>query len=440
MRRLLHHRETAAALGQLLRQTLLVIPVGLLAGSASALFLWSLDRVTALRWQHGWLLFLLPVAGIAGWYLYHRFGQRAGGGNNLIIDEIHQPGGGVPARMAPLVLAGTLLTHLCGGSAGREGTAVQMGGSLASAYGRLCRLGPDNLRVLLLSGVAAGFGSVFGTPLAGAIFALEVLVIGRVRYGALLPLLVASLVGDVTCQAWGISHTTYRITFAPPPGQALPLEPLLTAKVALAALAFGLVARFFSDLTHGLQRLQARLLPQPWLRPAVGGTVVIGLVFLLGTRDFLGLGVTSPDPQASTIASAFQPGGATPWSWWWKLLFTALTVSAGFKGGEVTPLFFIGATLGNALGSLLGAPVDLLAALGFIAVFAGATNTPLACTVMGIELFGGHHCVYFALACWIAYHASGHSGIYPAQRIGDPKHPRPPLPADATLRDLQAGR
>jgi len=440
MRRLLNHRETAAALVQMLRWTLLVLPVGILAGSASALFLWSLDRVTALRWEHGWLLFLLPVAGLAGGWLYHRYGGTAAGGNNLIIDEIHQPGGGVPARMAPFILLGTLLTHLCGGSAGREGTAVQMGGSLASAYGRLCRFSQDNLRVLLMAGVAAGFGSVFGTPLAGALFALEVLVIGRMRSDALLPVLAASLVGDVTCQAWGIHHAQYRIAFSAPAGSAFHLDALLLGKVALAAVAFGLVARLFSELTHGLQQLHGRFLTRPWLRPVVGGVLVIGLVFLVGTRDYLGLGVHSPDPQACTLATAFSPGGATPWSWWWKLLFTAVTVSAGFKGGEVTPLFFIGAALGNTLGTLLGAPVDLLAGLGFIAVFAGATNTPLACTVMGIELFGAEPTVYFALACWIAYHASGHSGIYLAQRIGQPKHPDSSIPPGTPLRDLPRSR
>ncbi len=437
MKRLLDYREHAETFAQLLRWTLLVVPVGILGGSASALFLWSLDRVTELRWQHGWLLFLLPLAGVAVGWVYHVVGRSAAGGNNLIIEQIHEPGGGVPTRMAPLILAGTLITHLFGGSAGREGTAIQMAGSLASAYGRLCRFSADNTRVLLMAGVAAGFGSVFGTPLTGAIFAMEVLVIGRMRYDALLPVLVASVVGDVTCTAWGIGHAHYHIALDPAGAARFHLDAALVGKVILAAVAFGWVARLFSELTHALQTAYERFIPLPWLRPAAGGVLVIGLVYLVGTRDYLGLSVTSPDANGISLATAFVPGGVTPWSWWWKVLFTAVTVAAGFKGGEVTPLFFIGAALGHTLGVLLGAPVDLFAGIGFIAVFAGATNTPLACTVMGIELFGAHYTVYFALACFIAYYCSGHSGIYLSQRVGVSKRGGSDAPPEASLRETR---
>ncbi len=438
MKRLLDPREHAGALRQLVLWTLLVLPVGVLAGSASAFFLWSLDRVTELRWQHGWLLFLLPVAGMAVGWLYQHLGGPAAGGNNLLIEQIHEPGGGVPRRMALLILVGTLITHLFGGSAGREGTAVQMGGSLASGYGRLCRFGEDNMRVLLMAGVAAGFGSVFGTPLAGAIFAMEVLVIGRMRYDALIPVLVASVVADFTCTAWGIGHVQYHITFAAPVGARLPFDGWLLAKVVVAAVVFGLVSRLFAELTHLLHHLFQRLVPSAWLRPALGAGLVIALVYAVGTRDYLGLGVSAPPgTDAVTLVSAFQSGGATPWSWWWKLLFTAVTLAAGFKGGEVTPLFFVGATLGNTLAVLLGAPVDLFAGLGFIAVFAGAANTPLACTVMGLELFGAPYAVYFAVACFVAYHFSGHSGIYLSQRVGVAKRGGPPSALEPSLREVR---
>ncbi len=428
MKRVLNIREHLGSLWQLLRWTVLVLPVAVLAGSASALFLWALDQVTRLRWEHGWLLFLLPVAGLAVGWLYHTFGRRAEGGSNLIMEEIHEPGGGVPGRMAPLVLVGTLITHLFGGSAGREGTAVQMGGSLASVYARLGRIHPANLRVLLMAGVAAGFGSVFGTPLTGAIFAMEVLVVGRMQYDALIPVLVASLVGDFTCTAWGIHHAVYHIDFAGAAGGTHFLDGPLLGKVVLVAILFGLASQLFAELTHTLKEQFTRFIAYAPLRPAVGGILVIALVYLLGTRDYLGIGVTSPEPGAVTILSAFNPGGAPPWSWWWKLLFTAVTLASGFKGGEVTPLFFIGATLGHTLAVLLGAPVDLFAALGFIAVFAGATNTPLACTMMGIELFGAHHTVYFAVACCVAYLFSGHSGIYSGQRPGVAKKEAPLVP------------
>ncbi len=440
MKSLFDVREHLRSFRQLLLWTLLVIPVGILSGSASALFLWSLDRVTELHWRHGWLLFLLPVAGLVVGWVYQRVGKSAEGGNNLIIDQIHEPGGGVPARMAPLILASTLVTHLFGGSAGREGTAVQMGGSLASAYGRLCRFGAENTRVLLLAGVAAGFGSVFGTPLAGAVFAMEVLVIGRVQYDALIPVLVASLVGDFTCSAWGIHHSSYHIGSADGTGLHAALDGALLAKVVLAAMAFGLTSRLFAELTHGLQHGLKRIVPSAPLRAALGGLVVIGLVYLVGSHDYLGLGVQGRTPESVTLLSTFQAGGATPWSWWWKLLFTAVTLAAGFKGGEVTPLFFIGAALGNTLAGLLGAPVDLFAGLGFIAVFAGAANTPLACTLMGIELFGAHHTPFFAVACFVAYYFSGHSGIYGAQRIGGAKQQRAALPPDLTLHELRECR
>ena len=440
MKRWINLRASLAVLRQLALWTLLVIPVGVLAGSASALFLWSLDRVTELRWANGWLVFWLPVAGVVVGGLYHWLGRSVEGGNNLLLDQIHTPGGGVPARMAPLVLVGTLITHLFGGSAGREGTAVQMGGGLASAYGRLFRFRAENMRILLLAGVAAGFGSVFGTPLTGAIFAMEVLFIGRMQYDALIPVLVASVVGDITCSAWGVHHEVYHIGFSDVGGARAVFDGWLMAKVVLAAAIFGVVSRFFSEITHGLQQAFTQLIPQAYLRPALGGALVIGMMWMLGTRDYLGLGVQGQTAESVTVLSAFNAGGADAWSWFWKLLFTAVTLASGFKGGEVTPLFFIGATLGNTLAVLLGAPVDLFAGLGFLAVFAGATNTPLACTLMGIELFGAHHTVYFAVACFVAYYCSGHSGIYGAQRIGVPKLGAEGSLLGATLHETRARR
>lgn len=440
MKRLLSPTEHLAALKQLGLWTLLAIPAGVLAGSASAFFLWALEYVTDLRVNHGWLLFLLPAGGFVIGWIYHHLGKDAEGGNNIILEQIHTPGGGVTARMAPLVLFGTLATHLFGGSAGREGTAVQMGGSLASACGKLFKLSENNLRLILMAGVAAGFGSVFGTPLAGAIFAMEVLVIGHIQYQALIPVLAASIIGDMTCTAWGTHHTTYQIAIADGAGVRAVLDYPLLGWTILAAAGFGLVSQFFSEFIHWLQNGWKKAIPYAPLRPVAGGVVIITLTYLVGTRDYLGLGVHSTDPHAVTILSAFHPGGASPWSWWWKILFTAVTLSAGFKGGEVTPLFFIGATLGNVIGGLLGVPVDLFAGLGFIAVFAGASNTPLACTVMGIELFGSHYAVYFAVACFVAYYFSGHSGIYGSQRIGVPKRRLNPQAAGLSLKEVREWR
>lgn len=424
-------------IGHLLRWTFLALPVAVLAGSASALFLWALEEVTKQQWNHPQLLWFLPFGGVAVGFLYHYLGKGSDKGNNLLIDEIHQPGGGVPARMAPLVLIGTLVTHLFGGSAGREGTAVQMGGSLAGMLARWFHLGQENRRLMLMCGIAAGFGAVFGTPLTGAIFAMEVLVIGRVQYEALIPVLVASVVGDATCTAWGIHHTVYHLDVAHSAGTHAQFEALLLGKVALAGIPFGLGGRLFSELTHTLQRGFAKLAPYAPFRPAIGAVAVIALVYLTGTRDYLGLGVNVPPGGHVSILSSFETGGATPLSWLWKTVFTAVTLSCGFKGGEVTPLFFIGSTMGNSLGVLLHEPVALFAALGFIAIFAGAANTPLACTVMGIELFGAHYAIYFAVACFVSYFFSGHSGIYLAQRLGVPKKDAHTILPDSTLRDVR---
>jgi H+/Cl- antiporter ClcA len=422
------------------RWLVLIVPMAAAVGTAVAFFLWSLNFVTNVRFAHPWLLYLLPVAGLGVGLLYHYYGRSVEGGNNLIMDQIHQPGGGIPRRMAPLILLGTLITHLFGGSAGREGTAVQMGGSIASAFCRWAGLESSRVRILLMAGIAAGFGAVFGTPLAGAVFALEVLMIGRIEYEALLPAFIAAVTGDWTCHAWGIEHTHYHIGYlasAASPAAFFHLDPWVLLKSIIASAAFGWVSILFAELSHRVSATFKKLIPFAPLRPVAGGVLVIGLFFLVRTTDYLGLGVSSPDPGAVTIVSLFRSADIHYWSWFWKLVFTAVTLGAGFKGGEVTPLFFIGAALGNAMAGVLGAPPDLFAGLGFVAVFAGATNTPLACTLMGIELFGATHSVYIATACFLAYLFSGHSGIYLSQRIAVPKSSADLLPPEITLRNLR---
>ncbi len=416
--------EQFFVLPHLLRWTILVIPVSLTVGSLVALFLWLLDKTIHFRWDHPWLLFGLPAAGVGIYFLYRYLGKNSEAGSNLIMDEIHEPGGGIPARMAPLVLLTTLITHLFGGSAGREGTAVQIGGSLAQWFSRRLNLSKEDTSLLLTTGIAAGFGAVFGTPVTGAIFALEVLAIGTIRYDALVPCLIASVLADITCGAWGIHHTQYVLHFSGGRPSLLPFvhfDFILLGEVILAGLTFGLASYLFATLSHGIKHYSKKWIRPAWLIPAVGGLVIIGLTALVGSQDYLSLGVTGKDSHSVSIVSCFHAGGATKFSWWWKLLFTAVTLGTGFKGGEVTPLFFIGAALGNTLATLSGAPVDLLAGLGFIALFAGATNTPIACTLMGVELFGPAPVLYYAVACFTAYYFSGRTGIYSSQRTAVPK-------------------
>lgn len=411
------------SVNQLIREigkwALLCLALGLLTGSECALFLWSLDLVTLQRVAHPDLMWGLPVAGLAIGWLSLRVGPEVNSGNNLVIREIKHPQHGVPLLMAPFVLVGTLLTHLFGGSAGREGTAVQMGASIAGGLARLFpRLSDREIRVLLMAGVAAGFGGVFGTPMAGAIFALELAALGRLETRAIVPCLAAAVLSDLVCDAWGIQHTSYGVQSLVHPAAALRLTPLtgrLMLGCVVGGVLFGLTARLFAGMTHTIQGLLSRWVKHPLLRPMLGGCLVISLVYLVGSRDYLGLGVSSADPAGVTIVRAFEPGGVHTWSWWWKLVFTAVTLGSGFKGGEATPLFFIGAALGNVLGVWLGVPVDLMAAMGFVAVFAGATHTPIACAVMAGELFGAESIMYFAASCLIANHLSG-EGVYPAQR------------------------
>jgi H+/Cl- antiporter ClcA len=388
-----------------------------LVGSLVALFLWALDQVTLVRGSQQWLLFLLPLAGILIYSICHFWGKGSEAGNGLLIDGIHNSQTKVPARMAPLVLFTTLITHLFGGSAGREGTAVQMGGGIAAYLSKWFTLKKEDHRLILMCGMAAGFAAVFGTPLAGAVFAVEVIVIGRIQYKEFLPCYFSSIVAHLVCLAWGIQHTRYSIGFA---GNDLLLhfDTVLIAKTILAAIAFGLAAFLFAEAHLQVKTVFHKWVPIKWLIPVIGGLMIIGLCYLLDTQDYLGLGVVAENANAVSIVSAFKEGGASSFSWFWKLLFTAITLGSGFKGGEVTPLFFIGATLGNTLAWILGAPTDVFAALGFIAVFAGATNTIFASTIMGCELFGTEFVLYFLIACFIARLASGYSSIYPTQRLG----------------------
>jgi H+/Cl- antiporter ClcA len=400
---------------------------GTLAGSASAILLIALEWATNTRESHRWIIALLPIAGFAVGLIYHYLGRSVEGGTNLILDEIlteistgtHAPHTTIPARMTPLILLGTTITHLFGGSAGREGTAIQTGAALADELTRLLRrflhFSEKDRRTLLMAGISAGFGSVFGTPLSGAVFGLEVLTIGSVGYDAIFPCFIAAFAGDYTVHLWRVHHTIY--TVAPEALRAAPLNPTTMLSAVAAGIAFGLTALLFASSTHAITRLFKRHVPYPPLRPFIGGAIVALAVFAIGTTKYIGLGIP-------TILAAFSQH-LPRYDFAAKFAFTTLTLGAGFKGGEVTPLFFIGATLGNALSTILPLPSSLLTAMGFAAVFAGAANTPIAGSLMALELFGPEAGAFAAIACVTSYLFSGHHGIYRAQRLSTRKHPTP---------------
>lgn len=394
--------------GYCLKWLVLTAVTGGLIGSASALLLYSLAWATEYRESHVWIIGLLPLAGLFIGLMYHYLAGTAARGNNFLIEEIRTSRNIIPFKMAPLVYIGTVLTHLFGGSAGREGTGVQMGGAIADFLSRFFKMHPYDRKIMVQIGIGAGFASVFGTPLAGAVFALEVIVVGRMRYDAILPIFLSAFFAHYACHAWGVEHTVYTMS------EVLGLNIQTLLWVLLASLLFGLTAMLFSRSIGFWNGLAKKYVPYAPFRPLLGGICIALCVWLMGTTKYIGLGVP-------VIVSSF-----TEVQMWYdfllKLLLTTFTIGVGFKGGEVTPLFFVGATLGSALSALLPLPVSFLAGLGFVAVFAGATNTPIACTLMGIELFGIEAGIYLGIACVAAYLFSGHTGIYTSQVVGSPKH------------------
>ncbi len=388
--------------------------IGVLVGVAGAGFLYSLQWATDWRESHKWIIWLLPLGGAFVGILYHYWGKEVEAGNNLLLEEIHNPKKVIPFKMAPLVLFGTIMTHLFGGSAGREGTAVQMGASISDQLTHLFKLKARDKKIIIIAGISAGFAAVFGTPIAGAIFGLEVYFIGKMRYTAILPSFFAAIIGNFVTHHlvdyMGMTHTNYNV------GKVIPeMTPLNLGLAVIAGILFGLAGRSFSKLTAFVGAKFKEYVKYPPLRPFIGGIVVAIAVYFMGTTRYIGLGVP-------TIVDAFHTNSLPFYAFALKLLFTAWTLGAGYKGGEVTPLFFIGATLGNALSYVIPLPMGLLAGMGFVAVFAAAANTPIATIFMAIELFGVECGLYVAVACIVAYFFSGHSGIYKSQVVGDSKH------------------
>lgn len=388
----------------IIRWIILLVLLSGIVGSLSALFLYALNAVTLFRDTHLWVILFLPLSGVFIVWWYQQYGGSAQKGNNLLLEEYYHPSvQGIPWKMAPMVILTTLLTHLFGGSAGREGTAIQYGGTVAAQFGKLLSLEKKDKRILLLCGMAAGFASLFGTPLAGALFAMEMVQLGKIRWRGAGAVLAVALLSNWFCNLYSRELHTHYPAIGEVPALSLPIVGYLL----FAGILFGLVSilfRYTGDLfSTGFKKIK-----HPLLRPFIGGILILLTVYSLQTTKHIGLGIPT------IIESFLEP--LPPTDFLIKIGLTALTLSAGFKGGEVTPLFFIGATFGNALAPFIPLPMALLAAMGFVAVFAGCTKTPIACTVMAMELFGWQYGVFFLITCLVSYLISGKRGIYSAQR------------------------
>lgn len=387
---------------------LICVLIGVLSGSASAFFLVSLEFVTQFRIQHDWIIWFFPVGGLLIGFSYYYCGESVVKGNNLLLEQYENPKEIIPFKMAPLVLLGTLLTHLFGGSVGREGTAVQMGGAVADQFTKIFNLDNSERKILIILGISAGFASVFGTPLAGAIFALEVLYFSKINLKSIILSFLVAFVAYFTVELWHVKHTYYNIPIVPE------LNFITFFYTILVGISSGLAALLFSRSTHFWGSVFSKTIKFPPLRPFIGGIILAIAIAGFGFTKFSGLGLP-------VIVDSFS--NAKPWyDFLLKILFTGFTLGAGFKGGEVTPLFFVGATLGSALSLVIPMPIALLAGLGFVAVFSGATHTPVACTIMGMELFGIQSGIFIAMACIIAYFSSGSLGIYKSQIVKGAKY------------------
>lgn len=375
---------------------------GLVCGLVGTAFHYAVSYATQIRMASPWLLYLLPIAGVLIVLSYHACGLKNNEGTNLVIRSIRTENK-IPILMAPLIFVGTALTHLCGGSAGREGAALQIGGSLGAFLGNVLHLHEKDLHVITMCGMSALFAALFGTPIAAAVFCMEVISVGVVYYVAFLPCVISSIVAVAIATSFGIRAETYAIA-------ALPVLNLgVLWRVIVIAIACALVSILFIIALHRAEELFHKRIPNQYLRVIAGGVAIILLTLLVRSRDYNGAGMD--------VISAAMRGQVVPYAFLLKIVFTALTIGAGFKGGEIVPTFFIGSTLGCTLGLLLGMDPGFAAALGLVGMFCGVVNCPLASMLLSIELFGSDSLPLFALVCAISYLLSGYYSLYASQKI-----------------------
>lgn len=385
----------------ILKLALISIIIGGISGLFIGIFLILLERAVAFNLKYGFLIFILPLSGILMTFLYSKYGGNSQKGNNIIIENINGSKEEIKFIMAPLVFLGTVLTHLFGGSVGREGTGVQIGGTIGNSLSKALKSSEEEKKILLISGVAAGFSSVFGTPLTGTIFALEVSKIGSLSYDSMIPAITSAIVGNSVVKLLGVKHSHYKI----PPVESVNLTNIL--KVIILAICFGLASRLFVYMTHWFKEKLIKYCKNQYLKIFVGGSLMVLATLIIGTNLYNNLSL-------GLLSDAFD--GKVPYlAFIIKLILTTLCLGAGYQGGEVTPLFVIGATLGATLSHILYLPFAFSAALGLVGVFSGATNAPITCFIMYLELFGANNIIFAMLVCMISAFISGHKGIYTSQ-------------------------
>lgn len=385
----------------LVKWILLAVLVGFFCGVVGVLFHLGVEWATKFREAHVFLLWCLPLAGllIVGFY---KLTKTEGQGTDDIIDAVRM-GKSLSILLLPAIFVGTILTHLCGGSAGREGAALQMGGDIGYHVGLLFRMDDRDMRTATLCGMAAFFSALFGTPLTATVFAMVVISVGVVYHAAFIPCFIASLVAYGISLWVGISPTQYTVA-------APDLEVTTLFRVAVLGALCAFVAVLFCNAIRKTRELSCKHVKNPWLRVACGGALIIVLSYLVQTSDYNGAGM-------DVIQRAVEEGTVSPAAFLLKIVFTAITLGVGYKGGEVVPAFFVGATFGCAAGPLLGLPAGFSAAVGLVAVFCASVNCPVASIFLSVELFGSAGVLYFALACGISYMLSGYNGLYSSQTI-----------------------
>ncbi len=377
---------------------------GICIGLAGTAFYHCLNLVTRTRTEYPWLIFLLPAGGMLIVFLYRLFRNENDRGTNLVLTAISS-GERIPLRMAPSIFLSTLITHLFGGSAGREGAALQLGGSIGNFLGKTFRMDEKDQHIMIMCGMSAAFSSVFGTPMAAAVFSMEVVTVGIMHYSALVPCVLASLAAHQLALFLGAAPEAFAVT-------QIPEFSLSSACLAalLAALC-AVISVCFCWMLHSAEKGYRYFFKNPYVQAAAGGVLVLLLTFLVGNQNYNGSGT-------HLLPLFFSgEGGAMPEAVLLKMCFTALTIGAGFKGGEIVPAFFVGAAFGSLFAALTGCPADICTAVGMTSVFCGVTNCPITSLLISFELFGYEGMPYYLIAVAFSYMLSGYAGLYRGQKI-----------------------